>query len=125
MRRLRAVVAIALLALWLPATLHCELETLGVFAACEHCHDDADGATEESGADGCATVENGGYRIDAFVLKAPEAPFLLVLFVVPPPDGEARSTGDWDATAAPLHVRRTWQFAARAAPPSRAPALLG
>lgn len=124
MRRIRSAIALALLALWLPATLHCELELAGVFAS-EGCHDQQGATSPDTDADGCMIVENGGYRIDALTLRAADMPALWVLFVLAPQEMAPLDFARLEATAAPPDVLRTWQFVMRAAPPPRAPAQMG
>ena len=124
MRRIRSAIALALLALWLPATLHCELELVGIFAG-DGCHDEQGATAPDSDADGCAIVENGGYRIDVLTLRAADTPALWVLFVVASSERALPDPGRLAETAAPLDVLRTWQFVARAAPPPRAPSRVG
>ena len=125
MRFLRRVCAILLLALWLPATLHCELETAGFFAECSGCHEQADASGRDNDADGCAIVEAGAYRIDVLGIKAPVPGAMLVLLVIPPPAMEVVTAGHLDETAASSDIFRTWQFVRRAARPTRAPARMG
>jgi hypothetical protein len=117
-----------LLALWLPATMHCRLEAAGFFEA----HDDC--AAEPAGSDGtdcrddaCPTVEDALFKESSLALtvQAPAECFL--------PDGLALVIEADASTAAPLlsptrHVPPAalavgWHFIARAAPPARAPSL--
>lgn len=82
---LRRIIALVLLALWLPATSHCALETvLGVVN--DHCesscsHDFAGGdadAAAHLAADSCDVVESGAFKPVLESLAAP-APSLWVL----------------------------------------------
>ena len=129
MSRLRPLIAILLLALWLPATLHCALEAAGCLRAEECCDGHTDSACTR---DACDTLETGFVKpaalhvvlppffpdtaarlLDAFcpLLLAPTALLL-------PPD-----TGVTGTVAAPPEVARTWHFLVRAAPAPRAPSL--
>lgn len=127
MRRVRALLALFLAALWLPATQHCGLEAAEVLAG------DCAGETGETGcataercaADSCASVEEAGYRAETRTLEigapvavpcvcltcllraAPAEPAL----VLTPPDPGQRPR-DWVPS---------WVFVRRAAPPAHAP----
>jgi hypothetical protein len=122
MRRLFSMVAMLVLALWLPATQHCALEAAGCLPAM--C---AEPCADSSGHDdGCDVVENGLYKPSLDFVKAP-APALqfgvcllcltrvqeqiLVVHTKAPPNAVDRPR-EWVAV---------WQFVQRAAPPSRAP----
>jgi hypothetical protein len=78
----RRIVALVLVALWLPATSHCAIETVLGWVDNEHClaacsHDGVD----ESGhlaADACTTLEDGAIKPAVASLLAP-APSLTVL----------------------------------------------
>jgi len=128
MRRLRSLIALALLALWMPATLHCELEWIGVFDDCSSCDEqsgNADGA-RDCDADACAIVEKGAYRFgaDVLLLKPPELTGWIFLSAIILPEADAIVTRTLDVTASSPEVIRTWHFVTRAASPPRAPGLL-
>ena len=127
MRRFRSLVALGLLAFWLPASLHCELELAGVFSDCGVCQSQKDWPEQDNDADGCAIAHNGAYRLpsDGLLLKAPELGPWLVMMAIIPPTLDFVAIASLDATAASLEMVRRWQFRTRAAPPVRAPALLG
>ena len=118
----------ALLALWLPATMHCRLEAAGFFEAHDACADEqAAGSGTDCKDDACPTVEEALYKetANALVVSAPAECFL--------PDGVAQLIAFQASTAAsvlsptrhipPAEIAVGWQFIARAAPPSRAPSL--
>lgn len=125
MRRLLPVISLLLLALWLPATQHCALEEVGLFA--QTCQDScATGGNSEK--DGCSTVEDGAYKPATDIFKVP-APSLLtcVCFLCLHPAPQVLSDG-------PLLpgelVQRSesriaaWHFVRRSAPLPGAPSLL-
>lgn len=126
MIRFGRVLLFALLALWLPATLHCRLEAAGVFDV--HCSGEETAQTgEECADDVCPTVEQGLYKDSSatFAVAAPAechvpdcCALLLALdrLVVEPALSPARH-------APPPELSVTWQFVTRAAPPARAPSL--
>ena len=131
MDKFRSIIAALLLAVWLPATLHCAMEAAGLddwFGCHEAAHNDADHCAD----DACHAIEGLISKPDAQPLKisAPLAVALpdsgifafvqlcpsLLLASLHPPDNGVIETG-----AAPPEIARTWHFVVRAAPPSRAP----
>lgn len=124
MKRIFRIAVLLLLALWLPATLHCDLEAAGLAPASMECRDEhADAAHAD---DNCDVVENGIYKAASATLKI-FAPTLLAAGPCPsvalpappvfiPPLAPER-------TDSPPELTRTWQFLARAALPARAPGL--
>lgn len=119
-------ISLLLLALWLPATLHCDLEAAGLIPPILSCQDQH--APDTHAGDSCALVENGHYHGAIALLKAP-APSLLactlccVALLTPPP--VAVPLVSPERTDSPPELIRVWQFDRRAALPSRAPTLLG
>jgi hypothetical protein len=119
--------ALLLAALWLPATLHCQLESLGLdtFFACadqpaETAH--ADGAS--CADDGCQSIESGQFAVTKSKLDLSQLPALVgVAFfqhLTRPAPAPQIFAVHQEKT---LPLRRTWQFARRAALPARAPSL--
>lgn len=130
MSRFLKIAALLVAALWVPATLHCRLEGLGLDslftsadhaehgpeAACDHHHD----------TDACQSIESGQFASAKVKLDLP-APDLsaclcqLCLFLTEPPvPAPVLAPPAQDET---LPLQRTWQFAHRAAAPARAPGL--
>ena len=126
MIRFGRVLLFALLALWLPATLHCRLEAAGVFDS--HCNEDQSAqAGEDCTDDVCPTVEDGLYKDSSatFAVAAPaecHIPACCALLLdldrlaAEPALSPARH-------APPSELTVRWQFITRAAPPARAPSL--
>lgn len=118
--------SLLLLALWLPVTLHCDLEAAGLTPPALSCQDGH--APAAHAADNCALVENGHYQAGSALLKVP-APTLLacslccVAVLAPPPVFIPSLSPECSDT--PPELIRVWQFDRRAALPSRAPTLLG
>lgn len=112
-----------MLALWLPATLHCELEWAGVFADCVGCHDRADSGAQDNDADACATVESGAIQLPSPValVKAADAGLWYFLLTVSLAGVDAPPLKVVSPARARSDVARVWHFVERAAPPSRAP----
>lgn len=126
MSAFRRLIALLLVALWLPATQHCGLEAAGVWMlsgeSAESCCDHGDDCC----ADACAAVEDGRYTPHASSLKvSPPAlldwagAFDLSVIVVPPKENGAGT----ESQERPQEWTRDWHFVRRAAYPPRAPAL--
>lgn len=130
---LRRICALVLLALWVPATSHCAVETVLDWAADEHCvaacAHDASEAAEHVANDACATLEGGAIKAQLGQLVAPAPSYTTVLACLAcvhaallaeaePPAPPAWSGGhprDW------MPVRH---IAVRAVAPARAPNLI-
>jgi hypothetical protein len=124
--RLLKCVALLLATLWLPATVHCQLENLG-FGAFFGCADSGSAGDHAAGGpcndESCQTIETGQValaksRIDAVALTfACLVPFCRFETTAP-------SSAPESAPLCPdetLPLQRTWQFDRRAAWPARAP----
>jgi len=123
-------VAVLLLALWLPATLHCDLEAAELWVE----HDDhADVACCQAGLgcthDGCDTLEGSAVKSSNSFTRAPlPVPFVCCCLICLPPAEPASLVAD-----VPMQYRVApeldWvpivHFARRAAPLSRAPSFVG
>ena len=128
MQRLRRILALVLVALWLPATLHCDLEAAGL-STLFHCvtdhHVSADSTHSESARDACDVVETGAFMpaADTATLPPPTLHALLLDFLFVPTVLALKppARGLCEQISAPPEVARTWHFVIRAAPPPRAP----
>ncbi len=126
--RFRPLLALVLVALWLPATLHCEIEATGLLDAIACCESEShpDSAAADCSTDSCEIAEGAFAAPAATALGA--APVLCVLaevFPNTPPDKAVAApplSGVIVAAAAPPEINRSWSFAARAAPLPGAPA---
>lgn len=112
--RFRSLIAALLLALWLPATLHCALEQAGLLPEAPTCSD-------HCATDNCDQFENGLFAKSAsVVLKAPAMltplgpPAPVPATVMVPRILPARMT-------CPPGLAENWQFVFRAAPWPGAP----
>lgn len=111
--------------LWVPMTQHCLLEAAegsGVLQ-CDH------STTGSCTHDGCRIIEEGSYKTDSGSVKLPP-PSILTLaclyWIVSAPELEFRDPRIADEELSrPLNWVPAWQFVRRAAPPARAPSLLG
>jgi len=116
--RILRLLGLALLAVWLPATMHCRLESAGFHFTTEECCDH-----DQPGCDGdlCAGVEENLIKDTSatFGLPEPDASECHFCSVVAPSVSREPGrrflpppTPDWAAD---------WQFAERAAPSAQAP----
>jgi hypothetical protein len=123
MRVIGRVLAVLLLTVWLPVTLHCDLEAAGLIdTVCATDCGQQDGANDR-----CDIVERGLYKSSADFVKIPAPELLHCVFAfVPSLELEAHATSLFlpEFVSEPQTLRRTWQFVQRAAPPSRAPSLI-
>lgn len=123
MFRLRRIAALLLLSLWLPATLHCDLEAAGL-ENWPGCHDEAAHDSSHCTTDVCHPLESSAYKPDSAPVKVPPPALgaLCLCFVAictPPPTANVEPPAT--PPRPPPELARTWHFIARAAPPARAP----
>lgn len=128
-RHLVQLISVLLLALWLPATLHCQLEAAGLGDQHQDgcCTDPAQTGATDCRDDACANIEASLHKEAAprLALSAPEACDCLLCLA----DFACACTGCTEPAlsparhAVPPELAVTWQFVARAAPPARAPSL--
>jgi hypothetical protein len=122
----RRIIALMLLALWLPATSHCAIDAMtdwfgdACSVSCEH-------AQNTAHADACDLVEGGGFAPAAVATPVPVphlTPFvcLACLHARLLADAEPVPPHSW-AKDDPAAWVPAWRFALRAAPPARAPNL--
>lgn len=129
---LRHIIAIVLLALWLPTTQHCGLEAAGLIAA-ESPHG-ADVGCCQTGSgpcthDGCNVVESGLIKSSNEAIKVPTpslaACTCFLCLQLLPPVVAVEPILAVTSSESPEHWVPVWQFVRRAAPLSRAPSLVG
>lgn len=124
----RRIVALALLALWWPATMHCRIEVLpgtDLVACKDACHEAGADHADRSAADGCDLFENGLYKAASRTVQVAPPVALLDLFLIPAPRldpvrDEGMVLSD-EQRARPREWVPTWPFARRAAASPRAP----
>ncbi len=124
MNPLFKVIAALLLALWLPATQHCDLEAAGI-TVLTHGDHASSACKDVCKDDACHTIEGVSYSKDANFLRVLPPPVMLSVcllhVLVQPVLVETQSfylAGDPPAVEL---LDRTWQFVRRTALPSRAP----
>jgi hypothetical protein len=120
---LRRIAALLLVALWLPATLHCRVEvTLGV----DCCATDGAKDATDCPDDPCGAIESSQFKSTSHALTVPAPVLCACLFdngLVPPPVEVAAPlvVGVSEEAASPPEVRQSRHFLARSALPARAP----
>ena len=124
MTRLNTIIAIVFVALWVPITMHCKLESIPGLELLR-CVSDSPSSPDCDG-DSCQAVESGWYKIEdnqAFVSAALGAlvfPQAILRLQHPLTEESVVVT----LTPAPPELLNTWQFCYRAAAPPRAPSLV-
>ena len=109
--------------LWLPMTLHCQLESIpGLeFLACAS--ENSSGEPKSHCDDSCCSVERTAYKSEQVRQTLPLPDLLPVLSALLLPVSDTL-TANIDAevlTAAPPELSNGWQFVFRTASPPRAP----
>lgn len=127
-RWLTKCVAMLLLALWVPVTMHCELEILPSFSFFQWCCG-GDAAPEQDhgcNQDFCSAVESGFYKIEDNPTVTPALMLVLAFaawdWVAEPPADTALDL--LPASSAPPELPQSWQFSYRMALPPRAPSFI-
>jgi len=119
-KQIRALVALLLVAVWLPASVHCLLEDAGWFPKDESCASAPPGTHCQE--DGCQ-FEDGGVHFQAAKIIVPSCSFAspIVSFIAPPIPVHSLVL----ATESEILVKlaQGWQFSFRTALPVRAPSL--
>jgi hypothetical protein len=126
--RLRKTVALLLLALWVPVTAHCKLETLSGldFLACVEHEDSVPHQDSDCQEDVCASVESGNYRME----DNPPQILLPLAILVPaiidqPAENSLPPQPTFSAVSfAPPELSKGWQFFFRTALLPRAPSFV-
>ncbi len=128
MPRFRPRFVLLLLAIWLPASLHCGLASAGVLEADEAVLPVS--AVPQSCDSGFCHAVEGKIVQAASERTVPKAPtpaprdFRLVCLLLKALASEARSTPEPERSLVPPELLPTWQFVRRTASPPRAPSSL-
>ena len=129
-QRVKTVIALLLLSLWLPCTMHCQAEALGWLGSdstcCEKGHADESQKPDCSDCAVCSAIESGGYSLPQ---KVSFVEVLLVVVVHLAPDllEPVREPAVLTLPApdsTPQFLRQSWTFDRRAALSPRAPSRL-
>jgi len=125
--RWKAMIALLLAMLYLPATGHCALEQTGWFPSAGDCCEQATSATDSqpsSCAGNCCPIENADYfspnKDRTSVVIVVVAPYVMVLALdILPKQSPPVSPG-----SSPPELLKVWQFVYRTALPPRAPSFV-
>lgn len=128
MKWLKTILVLALVALWVPATLHCQLEELPglqFLACCDH-GETAPHQDDDCRTDSCAMVEGGLYKTNNSKVTAAPMVSRLVVNPVVTLSANPLSTGLRSHLASDKspELPVTWQFSRRTALPPRAPSFV-
>ncbi|MBL9200778.1 MAG: hypothetical protein JNL39_09745 [Opitutaceae bacterium] len=120
MPALRRLIAVLLLSIWLPATLHCALESAGLHLPllC-HGHEAAEVAETHCAGDDCHALDHSSFTSFAITKLVASISLPIVATLTAPLD--LPTAGISSPAAAPPEVARSWIFVERAALPPRAP----
>lgn len=130
MLNFRRILAIALLALWGPVTLHCGMEVEGMFglvpthvAKATNPHEPVAPDTDPGG---CAAIENGHFEslLTWFTVAAPVADTCVMWVMADEPEFSWVHLVSPESSTLPLDARPCWVFHRRAASSPRAPAFV-
>lgn len=128
MPRFSTLAALLLVALWLPVTMHCQLENAGLFE-CDGCCmvDQATDTGAGCKGDACPSVEEALFKESSATLtvSAPSETDGTLCLALADPLGNASAEPDLSPArhAPPMELKVAWQFLSRAALPARAPSL--
>lgn len=125
MKLLKRLTALALIALWPLATIHCKLEQLPGFQFLA-CSDQAERAPHQNDdcEDSCAIVENGFCKIEDAQVCVAASPLLPAGEFLPSLETQPiTAASDSFSPAKSPELTVTWQFFFRTALPPRAPSL--
>jgi hypothetical protein len=117
LQRLKQIVGLVLLVLWVPITTHCALEAVPGLEFLKCANDTP--ANNQCNDDACSQLETATYKV-----SDTHAEFQLHTFIALLPLVVAEFPVDEQATAvieAPPEISCSWQFSFRAALPPRAP----
>ena len=124
--RFRQLACLLLVALWIPATAHCDFEAIGLDEIF-HCATDHHAPTSDAQpSDTCEVVESGWIKrapseIDLTVPAAVCVCLICACTSAPVSLRDVAPPALTEHTAAPPELGRTWQFVSRAALSPRAP----
>ena len=120
-------IALLLLALWVPVSMHCTLETMPTFSFLQCCCGEDEGQQQAGDCeeDVCGAVESGCYKIEDNPTLAAGLVVMLVLATdwVTEAASNAASLIEVPSTPPP-ELPRVWQFSYRTALPPRAPSFV-
>jgi len=123
-RNFRNILFALLAVLWLPTSVHCQLETVPGFEFLR-CDFGNQSSKDDCNNSGCCTVEKSQYRSEHAPLTPPlPDPSLMPLTALASVANVLPAEVSLGIlTAAPPQLLKTWHFVSRAALPARAPSI--
>jgi len=126
-RRLFSLIAYLLVALWVPATMHCDLEAATLVLS-EIAHSDSSGCCDPASScsqDACQVVEAANYQSSNLTLKLLNPTLFVCSCMIWLQAADQISRAEPAMPVCTLEKARgwvpTWQFVRRTALPARAP----
>ena len=125
-RRFRHILFVVAAMLWLPASAHCQLETIGGLELLRCASSNPSGPSQGHCENGCCAAEHSQYNGDHGRLSVSIPVFLQTstAFSIDAPRALPDEVSLGVLTAAPPELPKAWQFSFRTALPVRAPSLL-
>lgn len=120
LNRVKRVLAMALLAMWLPATSLCLLENAGLISKNDDCP-----AGQASESSPCCALASATYKMIERPARAIPPPALVIAWFVDPPQLVLPPTlfAVTESGVSPPELPQSWQFSSRAALMPRAPSV--
>jgi hypothetical protein len=118
-KRVKRILAMALLAMWMPATSLCLLENAGLISKNDDC------AAGQSESSPCCALASATYKMDENPAIAVPSPTLLISWFVDLPQliWAPTQLAIGESGVSPPDLSQTWQFSFRAALAPRAPSV--
>lgn len=128
-KRVYAIIALALAVIWMPATSQCMLEYAELMPECSCCDESPMGEPEEPSEEGdcvfCGELGIAGASKDDKKVQFPVLVLALLFHACSEiPGDNADAASSFVPVAPPPEIPVGWQFAFRAALPSRAPSIV-
>ena len=130
MKWLRTILVLTLAVLWLPVSVHCELEEIPAlqFLSCCPEENSAPHHDDDCETDGCAVVESGLYKTEERLISLPAPELALAVFLGGLPEtplsAPELAVKPTPGRTVPPEIPQAWQFALRTAPSPRAPSFV-
>ena len=121
-RRLKTIIALMMLAMWMPATSHALLEYAELIHQ-HHADGESDTDNDHTAADGiCVPPDGGGHWVKYVATHSLSFAAIDVIFIAPAEVSKGVTDVGGLGTSPPL-LKQSWQFLFRAAVPGRAPSI--
>ena len=126
MSSLRRISAVLLIAIWLPAVLHCRIEGFLGLECCAEQGSHQSGKQKSCEGDICDALEAGVIKssTDQITVAPAQVCLCLICQAITPeflPLSESSAFASFQETSAPPEIIQSWHFLSRTALPARAP----